>query len=461
MPTRNTLLPLLASRPLCGTFRFGHSKAVQHSNYLSASSRARRPSPIRALQPLTQLPGMISLGSGMPSPSTFPICDISFTLNDGKSVSLGPALTAEALQYSTTEGLPQLTRWIRDLQLREHGADDIGVCVGTGSQSVLHMAFNALLDRDAILLCDAYAYPGALESVRPMGAQVIGVPMDDDGLLPDALDQIVRSLASRGQKPRVLYTVPTGHNPCGSTMPNDRRRAVYHVCQQHDLLILEDDPYWFLRLDSESPALGAGGDSAGSDLCSFLSMDVQSADGCVLRFDSLSKVLSSGARVGWVSGPQALVERITLHQQVAALHPSGLSQAIVTALLAHWEASNGWDAHLESVRAFYRQRRDAMEASASRNLGGLARWKRPTAGMFYWFDLSPSGILDTERLVQRECRDAKVLLVPGVSFAVDAEAASPYLRAAFSTADEEAIEEGMRRLAHVLNNEGTPCAAPG
>ena len=102
-----------------------------------------------------------------------------------------------------------------------------------------------------------------------------------------------------------------------------------------------------------------------------------------------------------------------------------------------------------------------MEASASRNLGGLARWKRPTAGMFYWFDLSPSGILDTERLVQRECRDAKVLLVPGVSFAVDAEAASPYLRAAFSTADEEAIEEGMRRLAHVLNNEGTPCAAPG
>ena len=193
-----------------------------------------------------------------------------------------------------------------------------------------------------------------------------------------------------------------------------------------------------------------------AELCSFQSMDAESGDERVLRFDSLSKVLSSGARVGWVSGPRELVERISLHQQVSALHPSGLSQAIVAALLAHWQASDGWDAHLESVRAFYRERRDAMDASATKHLGRFASWTQPTAGMFFWFDLSPSGVHDTERLVKHECRDAKVLLVPGAAFAVDPGAPSPYVRAAFSITDELAIDEGMRRLASVLRRDGLP-----
>ena len=194
---------------------------------------------------------------------------------------------------------------------------------------------------------------------------------------------------------------------------------------------------------------GGGGDGDGGALRSFLSLDSEAGDGRVLRFDSLSKVLSSGVRVGWLSGAPAFVERVSLHQQVAALHSSGLSQAVVVALLEAW-SHDGWEAHVLQVQAFYRRRRDAMEASARRHLAGLARWSAPEAGMFFWLDLSPSGCTDSLRLIMEECRDAKVLLVPGASFAVDTNATSSFVRAAFSTASEEEIDEGLARLAAVL-----------
>ncbi len=169
---------------------------------------------------------MISLGSGMPAPSTFPIADVQLTLKDGTSLALGEQLTAQALQYSATDGLPPLVRWIHELQRREHGAacgDAYTVSVGTGSQNSLHLALQALLDPGDAMLADAYAYPGALESVRPMGVHVLGVPMDAEGLLPDELERLlveatVREVSGGRKRPKVLYTVPTGHNPCGCTM---------------------------------------------------------------------------------------------------------------------------------------------------------------------------------------------------------------------------------------------------
>jgi len=183
---------------------------------------------------------------------------------------------------------------------------------------------------------------------------------------------------------------------------------------------------------------------------SFFSLDARSGDGRVLRFDSLSKVLSSGIRVGWVSGPTHLISRIELHQQVAALHSSGLSQAVVSAVLAKW-GDAGWSAHLEAVRAFYKGRCDVMQASAARHLHGLATWSRPSHGMFFWFDLSPSGCHDAHALVTTRAVAAKVLFVPGQSFAAaEKPTPSPHVRAAFSLASDEAIDVGLERLASLL-----------
>jgi len=414
-------------------------------------SSRRQPSPIRALMPLAAQPGMISLGSGSPAPASFPVTNISVTLRDGSTVALGEAATAVAMQYSPTEGLPSLIRWVDELQRAEHNWH-LGlqgrVCVTTGSQSALHLALQMLLEDGDTLLADEYCYPGTLETVRPIGVRVQGVGGDDDGMDPNALEaaleRVSSSSSSSTRRPRVLYTIPTWHNPTGATMPNERRRRVYELCREHDLLILEDDPYWFLGLEE-----GAADESSAE---SFLAIDARHGDGRVLRFDSLSKVLSSGLRVGWVSGPAALVERIELHQQVAALHSSGLSQAVVAAVLENW-GPEGWVAHCSATRALYRQRRDWMQASAEKHLHGLAHWNKPTHGMFLWLDLSPSGCTDSHALVKQRAVEAKVLLIPGSSFsAANPAAPSTFVRAAFSLASEEAMDTGLERLGELLRS---------
>ena len=226
---------------------------------------------------------MISLGSGSPSPESFPVTNISITLRDGSSVTLGETATAAAMQYSPTTGMPPLTKWISQLQAAEHGwhvGAGARICVTTGSQNALHLALTMLLESGDTVLADEYAYPGMLETVRPMGVDVLGVAGDGLGMDPDSLEAVLQQHASgaaRRPRPRVLYTIPTGHNPTGATLPNPRRRRVYQLCQQHDILILEDDAYWFLSLDE--PMADA------EPLESFLSMDARSGDGRVLRFD--------------------------------------------------------------------------------------------------------------------------------------------------------------------------------
>lgn len=185
---------------------------------------------------------------------------------------------------------------------------------------------------------------------------------------------------------------------------------------------------------------------------SLLSMDV---DGRVLRFDSTSKLLASGARVGWATGPAALIERLELHTQASNLHTCGVAQALVAALFDVWaerhggDASAGFASHMDGVADFYKERRDVFIDAAERHLAGLADWSVPTAGMFCWMRLR--GVDDSHALISAKARDAKVLLVPGQSF-MPCGSASPYVRAAYSTASPEQIDEALRRLAALLRD---------
>lgn len=162
---------------------------------------------------------------------------------------------------------------------------------------------------------------------------------------------------------------------------------------------------------------------------SFLSIDT---DGRVLRFDSLSKVLSSGLRIGFATGPKALIDRITLHMQCSVLHTSGLSQAVAYALVSQWGAE-GWARHIQLVQNFYRQRRDVFLALLKKHLTGLAEWNVPTAGMFVWIKLA--GVQDSKALIEEKAREKKVLLMPGQAFVPSSKATS-YVRASFSIATE-------------------------
>lgn len=179
-------------------------------------------------------------------------------------------------------------------------------------------------------------------------------------------------------------------------------------------------------------------------------MDV---DARVLRFDSFSKLLSSGLRLGWATGPRPLIERLTLHTQGSNLHSCGVSQALVAALFDEWAARHagdavaGFEVRMAEVAAFYQSRCQAFAAAAERHLTGLATWTVPSAGMFVWLELL--GIADTHALITEHAVSAKVLLVPGVSF-MPCGSASPYVRAAFSTATAEEMDEALHRLAVLL-----------
>lgn len=257
---------------------------------------------------------------------------------------------------------------------------------------------------------------------------------------PDALERVLREWdeAREGRRrPRVLLCCPTGSNPTGASLGIARKRRVYELARQYSLLILEDDPYHWLQFAEErTPSL--------------LSMDV---DGRVLRFDSFSKLLASGIRLGWATGPAPLVERLQLHTQASNLHTCGMSQALVAAIFDAWAARHGGDAvagfaaHMRGVADFYRQRRDVFVTSAERHLSGLAEWSVPSAGMFVWLKLL--GVDDAHALITEHAVAAKVLFVPGSSF-MPCGSPSSHVRAAYSTATPEQIDEALSRLAALL-----------
>ncbi|ETW01883.1 hypothetical protein, variant [Aphanomyces invadans] len=288
--------------------------AIAYESFFTSRSLRRQPSAIRSLQPLVALPGMISLGGGMPNPTTFPFESMSIKLKSGQTMDLrGPTLQ-QALQYSPTPGLPELVQIISTRMEDEHEPPALSeprmLSITTGSQDALYKAFEMLIDEDDSLLVETPTYSGTLAHLHAVNCNLVTVRTDGQGLVPEHLASILDNWDSIKKKPKVLYTIPTGGNPTGVSMSFERKQQVYAIASKHNLIVLEDDPYYYLTLN-------------GARSKSLLHLDV---DGRVMRFDSYSKILSSGLRVGTVYGPKVLIERLNLHTQSANLHSSGLSQ---------------------------------------------------------------------------------------------------------------------------------------
>lgn len=426
-------------------------KASQMSSLpiFSDESLRRTPSPIRALQPLMSTPGMINFGGGLPNPSLFPFSALSFTVKDPETgaatqtIELTPEEMKEALQYSATPGLPRFIAQLISLQQREHkpqyAADDWSVSVTTGSQDGIWKVINSLLNPGDTILCDHYTYSGTLAYLRPLQIKLAAVRGDAEGMSPEHLDRILSQPGDK--KPRVLYLIPTGSNPTGVTMSNERRLDIYRVAQKHDLIILEDDPYWFLSYSKHPQKVHT---STRQLYKSFLSIDT---DARVIRFDSFSKVLSAGMRLGFITAHKKWLNRFDLVTQATNLHTSSLTQMMASKLLAAY-GEDGWNKHVDKVADFYGQRRDLFKTLLLRHLSGRASWKAPTAGMFFWIRLL---VADSKQLIEEKARDAKVILLPGIVFNTSKETnTSSFVRASFSTASPEEMEQGIIRLAELL-----------
>ena len=223
----------------------------------------------------------------------------------------------------------------------------------------------------------------------------------------------------------------------GATYSTERKKEVYRIAQKFDKILLADDPYYHLYFD------GGGNQSR----VSFQSLDT---DGRVLRFDSFSKIISSGIRMGYVSGHRSFLEPLQLDQQADELCPSGVSQALLLKLLQSW-SKEGFEAHLALVRKEYRRRRDlAAQAAKEAFVGKKVDFHIPRAGMFLWLKLQ--NVDDTTQLISHKAVASKVLAVPGSAFyrGDERQQQSPFVRVSFSAASDLEIIEGMKRIASLV-----------
>ncbi|MCD9876034.1 aminotransferase-like domain-containing protein [Streptomyces guryensis] len=385
---------------------------------LAARARSIGGSPVRDILAVTARPEVVNFAGGLPAPELFDA--------QGVAEAFGAVLagaSAQALQYSTTEGEPTLRGALAArTSARGLSTDADDILVTTGSQQALSLLATALLEPGDVVLVERPCYLAALQVFAFAGARVVAVPGDGDGVDPEALEELV----SR-ERPKLLYTVPTFQNPTGRTMPADRRVAVAAVAARRGLWIVEDDPYGELRFEGERVPWIASYEEA--------------ADRTVL-LGSLSKVMAPGLRLGWLRAPGELRRACVVAKQAADLHTPTLNQLAA----ARYVADHDLDAHVARVADVYRERRDAMLAGLPGALPEGSTWTRPEGGMFLWARLPEP--YDTTALLPQVVRH-DVAYVPGAPFyAGDPERST--LRLCFVTQTPEEIGEGLRRLGEGL-----------
>jgi DNA-binding transcriptional MocR family regulator len=360
----------------------------------------------------------ISFARGVPAPECLPVelladCAKAAILGDGKTV----------LSYGTGLGYAPLREWIGE----RHGVDAGRVLLTNGSlQGFVYLAQHFFQGTGGRAFVEAPTYDRPLLVLRDLGAETVGLAMDDEGLDPDALEQALAT----GEKPAFVYTIPTFQNPSGRTLSAERRRRIVGLAQAHDLYVLEDDPYGLVRFDGEAPPT---------------MFDIEGGDHeRVIYSSSFSKTVAPGLRTGYFILPQQLVKPLELIASSTTISPSLLPEAT----LVEFVRAGHFEPNLERVKGLLKARRDAMLDALERHFGhmGGATWSHPEGGYFLWLDF-PEGT-DAEVLLRR-ATEAGVTFVKGSDFFADGQGRGS-ARLAYSFVDVDEVDEGVSRLASLV-----------
>ncbi|RCV49556.1 GntR family transcriptional regulator [Marinitenerispora sediminis] len=381
-------------------------------------------SEVRALFAVASRPEIVSLAGGMPNVSALPMDEI------GEIVRRVLAERgAMALQYGSAQGDPVLREQICDVMSLEGikaSADDVIVTVG--SQQALDLVTRVFVDPGDVVLAEAPTYVTAINTFAAFQADIVHVPMDEDGVLPEALEERLDSLAAAGRRVKFFYTVPNFQNPAGVTMNARRRGQVLEICRRHNLLVLEDNPYGLLRYEGE-PMRALRADAPDN----------------VIYLGSFSKTLSPGFRIGWALAPSSVRAKLVLAAESAMLSHSSFNQMVVGQYLA----SHPWREQVKDFNEMYRERRDAMLGALEAMMPASSTWTRPEGGFFVWATL-PEG-LDAKAMLPRAVSQ-RVAYVPGTGFFATDDG-HRNMRLSFCYPTPEQIREGVRRLVGVIEAE--------
>jgi 2-aminoadipate transaminase len=390
-------------------------------------TQGMKSSAIRDLLKLTQRPDIISFAGGLPAPELFPTERV---LEASRRVM--ELQGCDALQYSTTEGYPPLRAYAAE-QMARLGVPctEDNILITAGSQQALDLVGKMMLDPGDQIAVDNPTYLGALQAWMAYEADFLIVPMDEEGLRIDQLEEALQT-----SRPKFIYAQPNFHNPTGTSLSHGRRMALARVAAAYGVPIVEDDPYQRLRYEGvdEPPLIALDAAGAGN-------LD----DGNVLYLTTFSKTLCPGFRVAWMAGPKHVITRMVQAKQGTDLHTGTYAQ-----MVTYETARDGFvDEHVETIRRVYDERRRLMLSLMAALFPPGVTWTRPKGGLFVWVSLPPT--MDSASLLEKAV-ESKVAFVPGEPFHAKGGGRNT-LRMNFSNAQPEQIEQGMKRLAAVIETE--------
>ncbi|PID98388.1 MAG: GntR family transcriptional regulator [Actinobacteria bacterium] len=394
-----------------------------HHAYASRAHNLKA-SEIRALFSVVSRPEVVSLAGGMPNLQDLPLDALAESAKKLIGVH-----GAQAMQYGSGQGWETLREQICDVMTYDGivGADPDDVVVTTGSQQALDLMTQLFVDPGDVVLAESPTYVGALGVFRAQQADVVHVDMDEDGLIPEALEERIREVRASGRTIKFLYTIPNYHNPAGVTLSMERRPVIVEICRRENILILEDNPYGLLGFDSDPhPALK-----------SF------SPEG-VVYLGSFSKMFAPGYRIGWAYAPHAIRSKLILASEAAILSPSMIVQMAISQYLLDYD----WYSQVKTFRSMYKERADAA-LDALEEFMPDSSWTVPQGGFYTWVTL-PEG-LDAKSMLPRAVR-AQVAYVAGTAFYYDGRGAQ-HLRLSYCYPTPDRIREGIYRLSKVVHAE--------
>lgn len=380
-------------------------------------------SEVRALFAVASRPEVVSLAGGMPFVTGLPR-DLIADAFQRMMATNGP----HALQYGSGQGIPVLREQILEVMALEGiraSVDD--VVVTTGSQHALELVTKLFINPGDVVLAEGPSYVTAMVVFNSFQADINHVPMDEYGLVPEALRQAIARIRSAGKTIKFLYTIPSFSNPAGVTLTWERRLEVLEICRANDILVLEDNPYGLLYFDAPPPQAMRSVDEDG-----------------VVYLGTFSKTLAPGFRVGWALAPHAIREKLILANEAAVLSPSSFSQLMISEYLS----AADWKGQIDTFRGIYRERRDAMLAALQEYLPQLS-WTVPTGGFYVWLTLPD--YMDSKAMLPRAVKEL-VAYTPGTAFYADGSGRNN-IRLSFCYPTPEFIREGIRRLSIVINGE--------
>lgn len=376
-------------------------------------------SAIREIFKLLAKPGIISFAGGAPAPELFPkdeLAEIAADILKNKG--------EEALQYGITEGYTPLRNWVCEKLKNENCFKEGDNCIiVSGGQQGIDLASKSLINPGDGVVCELPSFIGGLNAFRSNNAELFGVPLDDEGIDTEALEDLLKE----HKNIKIVYTISSFQNPSGITMSLERRKKLLELAEKYDFIIFEDNPYGDLRF-------------AGEEVAAIKSLD---KNGRVVYFSSFSKILSPGLRLGYTCADSALMERMIICKQVEDVHTNVLSQMIAYEYLVRYSI----DEHIAHLREVYGRRCKLMIECMDKYFPKCVKHTNPEGGLFIFCTMPEE--FDSKDVL-KAALDKGVAFVPGSATMPDDKAKYSTFRMNYSNASEENIEKGIKLLGETL-----------